>query len=117
MLADESGAFSPRPAPVQVNLSTRCNTVPAFSYLNVGACMHSERMGRESRMPAHVTDVEVVELTQEEDGDLFDQVVRREMGMSGPEFLARWDAGEYEGVDFDTVPGLVTVYMYLPFAR
>lgn len=68
-------------------------------------------------MPAHVTDVEVVELTQEEDTELFDQVVRREMGISGPEFLQRWDAGEFEGVNYDDVPGLVTVYMYLPFAR
>jgi hypothetical protein len=68
-------------------------------------------------MPAHVTDVEVVELTPEEDAELFDQVVRREMNMTGADFLTRWDAGEYEGVDFDTVPGLVTVFMYLPFAR
>jgi hypothetical protein len=68
-------------------------------------------------MPAHITEVEVVELAPAEGADLFDRVVRREMGIGRTEFLARWDAGEYEGKDFDTVPGLVDTYMYLPFAR
>lgn len=60
---------------------------------------------------------DVVELTDEEAADVFERVTRREMNMSSDEFLKRWDAGEYEGVDFDTVPGLVEVWMYLPFVR
>lgn len=61
--------------------------------------------------------VEVVELSEAEGVELFDRVTRREMGISGEEFLRRWDAGEWEGVDLDSVDGLVDVWMMLPCAR
>jgi hypothetical protein len=33
---------------------------------------------------------------------MFDREARRVVGMSGAEFIARWDAGEYEDVDLDS---------------
>lgn len=49
--------------------------------------------------------------------DLFDQIARKNMGISGTEFLQRWDAGEFEGINWDDVPGLAEVATALPFAR
>ena len=49
--------------------------------------------------------------------ELFDRIARRNMDLSGSEFLARWDSGAFEGVDWDSVPGLAEVAMALPFAR
>jgi hypothetical protein len=62
-------------------------------------------------------DVQIVQVAEEDATDMFDEVTQRAMGMAGSEFMQRWDAGEYEGVDFDQVPGLVEVWMYLPFVR
>lgn len=62
-------------------------------------------------------DVEVVELDEAESTAMFDRVAHREMGMSGEEFLRRWDAGEWDGVDLDSVDGLVDVWMMLPAVR
>jgi hypothetical protein len=59
----------------------------------------------------------VVYMDNRESADLFDQIARRYMGISGTEFLTRWDAGEFEGVDWDEVPGLAEVATALPFAR
>jgi hypothetical protein len=69
-------------------------------------------MGRNS-----TCDVEVVELDDAEGAEMFDQVTRQKMGMSGTEFLRRWDAGEWTEADLDKVDGLVDVWMMLPFAR
>jgi hypothetical protein len=60
---------------------------------------------------------EVREVSQEEGGEMFDAVCRRELGMPGPEFFRRWDAGEYRDVDLDSVDGLLEVVMMIPFAR
>lgn len=38
-------------------------------------------------------------LTEEEAIALFDEVVQDFMNMSGEEFLERWDAGEYAGME------------------
>lgn len=62
-------------------------------------------------------ETEVVELTADEATAAFDRIARREMGISGEEFLSRWDAGEWNGVDLDSVPGLVDVWMSLPMVR
>jgi hypothetical protein len=87
-------------------------------YAIVGGPLHSGGMARRADMTSSTThDVKVVEVSQADGFTMFDQVTRREMGISGEEFLCRWDAGEYEGIDYDTVPGLVEVWMYLPFAR
>lgn len=49
--------------------------------------------------------------------DLFDQIARKNLNMSGQEFLRRWDAGEFRDADWDAVPGLLAVAMALPLAR
>lgn len=62
-------------------------------------------------------DVPIIELTEAEGVEVFEQVCRKEMGIGSAEFLRRWDAGEFEGVDFDAVPGLVGVWMSMPLVR
>ena len=57
-------------------------------------------------------------LTLEEGRALFDERARELMGMSGEEFLRRWDAGEFDAL-FDT-PGnqnLTDLALLIPFAR
>ena len=49
-------------------------------------------------------DIGVVFLTPEEARELFDNRARMELGISGEEFLRRWDAGEYIPVP-DTTEG------------
>lgn len=49
--------------------------------------------------------------------EVFDAVCSRELGISGDEFLGRWDAGEYRGVDVDSVEGLSEVVAALPMIR
>jgi hypothetical protein len=39
--------------------------------------------------------------TREEAWKLFDQDARRELGISGEEFLRRWDNGEYQDIQDD----------------
>lgn len=58
----------------------------------------------------------VRELNEEEGRALFDRVARYYLGMSGEEFLDKWDAGE---IDFDGPQhsDIVPVYMVIPFAR
>jgi hypothetical protein len=57
---------------------------------------------------------EVVEATHEEGRALLDRAARELLGISGDEFLARWDVGDYEGVDD---PAITRVAMLIPFAR
>ncbi|WKG03070.1 hypothetical protein [Mycolicibacterium sp. HK-90] len=59
----------------------------------------------------------VVTMSESEYDDLFDRIARTNMGVSGAEFLARWDAGEFDGVDWDSVEGLRAVAMAIPLAR
>ncbi|WP_454791692.1 hypothetical protein [Mycolicibacterium lutetiense] len=59
----------------------------------------------------------VVTMSESEYDDLFDRIARTNMGISGTEFLARWDAGEFEGIDWDSIEGLRAVAMALPLAR
>ena len=63
------------------------------------------------------TEVQVEELSEQEADELFDRICRREMGVSGAEFLRRWDAGDFADVDVDSVPGLTDVVMALPMVR
>lgn len=60
---------------------------------------------------------EVVSMGDQGSADLFDQITQTYMGVSGSEFLNRWDNGDFEGVSWDDVPGLAEVAMALPFAR
>ncbi len=54
------------------------------------------------------------EVTPEEGHRIFDDVARRYMGISGEEFLRRWNAGAIED---DDAPGVRDVVPYLPLAR
>jgi hypothetical protein len=63
------------------------------------------------------TDVQVVELNTAEAAGAFDAICQRELGMSGAEFLRRWDAGDYRDVDIDDVDGLPDVVGALPLVR
>lgn len=56
----------------------------------------------------------VHELSPEEAVEYFDGVARHYLGISGDEFVARWDAGEYDGVDDEFV---IPVAILLPFKR
>ncbi len=53
---------------------------------------------------------DIVELSPQEAADAFDVVARREMGISGPEFLQRWDAGYYQGKRLDEITGLAATW-------
>ena len=58
-------------------------------------------------MASHAaTDGQVSELSGQDAGEVFDGIYRRELKISGPEFLSRWDAGVYRDVDVDNVDGL-----------
>lgn len=58
--------------------------------------------------------VEVTEATPDEGRALLDRAARDVLGISGDEFLAKWDAGDYEGMDD---PAITRVAMLIPFAR
>ncbi len=62
-------------------------------------------------------DVQVKELTADEAAEAFDTICRRELGLSGAEFLSRWDAGVYGDTDVDDVAGLADVVTALPLVR
>jgi hypothetical protein len=53
------------------------------------------------------------ELTREEGQRLFDQRARRFLGMSGKEFIRRYDAGELDPDD----DNVLRVALLLPFGR
>ncbi|HUG16928.1 MAG TPA: hypothetical protein VMM78_18110 [Thermomicrobiales bacterium] len=55
---------------------------------------------------------EIVELTPEEGRQLFDERARELVGMSGEEFLRKWDASEIEDPDRSHIVRLV---MMIPF--
>ncbi len=58
--------------------------------------------------------VDVVEVTREEGRAILDRAAREALNISGEEFLARWDAGQYED---DDNPAVTRVAMLIPFAR
>lgn len=60
---------------------------------------------------------EIVELSQQEAADAFDAVARREMGISGREFLRRWDAGRYRGRRMDEITGLAATWTAMGLVR
>lgn len=58
-------------------------------------------------------------LSREEGHELFDYVAREIAGMSGPEFLARYDAGAIEEPGDETSEdwALLRLIMLIPFGR
>ena len=63
-------------------------------------------------------DLGVIVLTEKQSADLFDREARKALGISGEEFLRRWDAGEIPPVP-DTPEGrpLGHLVMMLPLVR
>jgi hypothetical protein len=57
-------------------------------------------------------------VTPEEGRALFDRRARKLLGISGEEFLRRWDAGDYQPIP-DTAEGrkVGELVMMMPFAR
>ena len=56
--------------------------------------------------------------TVEEGKQLFDYQARKELGISGDEFLRRWDAGEFDAIaDDPDHPEIMELAMLIPFAR
>lgn len=64
--------------------------------------------------PDPADDIRVIELTREEGMAMFDRQARERLGMSGEEFLRKWDAGEIDDPDRNDVLMLV---MMIPFIR
>ncbi|HEY7035708.1 MAG TPA: hypothetical protein VH482_30495 [Thermomicrobiales bacterium] len=57
-------------------------------------------------------------LTEEEAKDLFDQEARYSLGISGEEFLRRYDAGEYrDETDMDVYHKINRLVMMMPLVR
>lgn len=58
-------------------------------------------------------------LPPEESRALFDRKARAILGISGPEFLRRWDAGEYRNLTEETREerDIMHVAMLIPFGR
>lgn len=66
-------------------------------------------------MPKIDAAVAVEEVTPEEGRALFDKAARDNLGISGDEFLAKWDRGEYD--DDPDRPEVLRVAMLMPFGR
>lgn len=62
-------------------------------------------------------DVEVGEMSEQDAAGVFDEIARRELSISGQEFLDRWDAGEYRSIDRDDVDGLSEVVAAMSLVR
>ncbi len=73
------------------------------------------KQGRHVRRPA-IHGVHIA--TAREGKELFDHQAKKTLGISGDEFLKRWDAGEYRGLN-DAPEGrkVRRLVMLLPFAR
>jgi hypothetical protein len=65
-------------------------------------------------MSAELDKIDVEEVSEEQGRALFDRIARRFLGMSGVEFLARWDRGDFVG---DDRPEVTHVAMLIPFGR
>lgn len=57
----------------------------------------------------------IVTLTEQEAQEMFDRACQRRLGMSGEEFLRRWDAGEWP--DPDAVPGVFGISGLISLVR
>jgi hypothetical protein len=68
---------------------------------------------------AETTENQIREPTDEEARELFDRSARHYLGISGDEFLCRWDAGEYDDPDDRTKnpPEVMEVASLFPVAR
>lgn len=62
-------------------------------------------------------DVEVDQMSEQDAGEVFDGISRRELGISGAEFLRQWDAGTYQTTDRDDIDGLSEVIAAMSLIR
>lgn len=62
---------------------------------------------------------QIIEISEEEGRELFDRNARHHLGISGEEFLRRYDAGEYDDPDDRTKnpPEVMEVAMLIPLVR
>jgi hypothetical protein len=60
------------------------------------------------------TDIEIVELSPEEGKELLDSQARKYLGISGDEFIRRWETQDFEDPD-DTK--IVRLSLLIPLAR
>lgn len=65
-------------------------------------------------MSAKTDHCDAAELTREEGEEFFDRRARRLLGISGEEFLRRWDDGSFEDSDD---PNVTALAILIPFAR
>ena len=56
-------------------------------------------------------------MSEHDAAEVFDGIARRELGISGQEFLDRWDAGEYRSTDRDDLDGLSEVVAAMSLVR
>ena len=62
-------------------------------------------------------DAQVDTMSTQEAAEAFDVICQRGLGMSGAEFLRRWDEGQYRDVDVDQVDGLADVMGAIALVR
>ena len=64
-------------------------------------------------------DNQIREITKEEGREMLDRQARKYLGISGDEFIERWDAGFYDDPDDRTKndPEVMALGMFIPFAR
>lgn len=55
--------------------------------------------------------------TDEQSRARFSALCRDKLGVSAERFLDDWDAGEYDEVELDEVPGLLRVVAAIPMVR
>lgn len=68
---------------------------------------------------AETTENQIREISKEEGQEMFDREVRRCLGISGKEFMRRWDAGYYDDPDDRSKngPEIMALGMLMDFAR
>ena len=79
------------------------------------ATMLTERRGSVTTRTSGDLVPEVEELNARDGAALFDKTARRLLGISGDEFLLRWDRGDYD--DERENMAVTKVAMLIPFAR
>jgi hypothetical protein len=67
-------------------------------------------------MSTAMHDVEIVEVTDAEAFERFDQVCLHYLQLSGADFVELFKRGKFDDVDTDSIPGLSKVLSILPFA-
>lgn len=78
--------------------------------------LDDERKDSTMATPMHM-EAHVSYATPTESRVRFDELCQNHMRLTSSEFLQKWDAGEFDGADWDEVPGLRAVAMALPMVR